>query len=182
LWSSSLAAGSGSRAAARSAASAAIASPLAVHSCSSAGSMPTSCAAPAIVAGSSGSSPPMTRTRRARSSASWRSGAKSRAATTAAHAGAEAAERGRSVASIGIPNRRWIMPKARAWASGGKTFWISAASSDSTTIRSVQASWSPYSQRRRQRCGSAENAHGHVGSVKCSMATVATTRAAASCT
>ncbi len=127
------------------------------------GSNPTSRAAPAIVAGSSGSSPPMIRTRSARRSASARSGACSRAATTAAHAGAEAALRGRCVVSMGIPKRSWIMPRARAWTSGGNTASSSAGSSESTTMRSVHASWSPYSQRRRQRFASDEKAHGHVG-------------------
>ena len=147
------------------------------------GRSPTSRAAPAIVAGSSGSSPPMIRTRSARRSASARSGACSRAATTAAHAGAEAALRGRCVVSMGIPKRSWITPRARAWASGGNTASTSAGSSESTTMRSVHASWSPYSQRRRQRFASDEKAHGHVGSVKCSIATTAPLmRAGASCT
>ena len=86
----------------------------------------------------------MIRVRRARSSASACSGALRRAATTAAHAGSEAAERGRSVASIGIPNRSWIIASADAWTSGGNIACAtSSASSDSTTIRSVHASWSP---------------------------------------
>ena len=89
---------------------------------SSLNSIRLSAAAPARVDGSSSSSPEKLRTRRQRSRADARSGACSRAATTARQAGWVALIRGRSEVSIGMPWSWAIRAKARAWVSGVNPF------------------------------------------------------------
>ncbi len=82
--------------------------------------MPASVAAPAIVSGSSSSSPEKWRTRSRLSSARSPSGARRRAATTARHAGTVAAMRDRTEVSIGMPWSDAIFMKALDCCSGSK--------------------------------------------------------------
>ena len=76
-----------------------------------------------------------------RSSDRSNSGACSRAATTARHAGTLAAIRGRTRVSIGMPCSRAIIANAADRRSGVKSPW--SVESESPTMQVRHSRWSP---------------------------------------
>jgi hypothetical protein len=97
-----------------------------------------------MTAGSSIRSPAIARMRSRRRSARSRSGAWSRAATTARQAWTVAIMRGRRRVSIGMPYFSRIVSSAVTCRSGVKPrLTYSSGDSDSTIMRSRHSIWSP---------------------------------------
>ena len=111
-----------------------------IHARISSGSISASVQARSMTSGSSSASPEKFSTRRRRSRAASRSGARSRVAMTARHAGSEApSSTGRQ--SIGIPYWSCSLRRLAETRSGGKA--SPGRFSDSTTMCSSHSIWSP---------------------------------------